>query len=68
MRKASPYVSKKYQYTAVHITTSVQNVTIHDVGIRDPTHGKHYSHKYFLMYANLKATKFKYRLKEMLNL
>ena len=68
-RKASPYVSNKYQQTAICITRSVQNVTILDVaGIREPTRGKHYSHEYFLVHATLKATKFKYRLKEMLNL
>jgi len=68
-RENSPYVSNKYQQTAIRITRSVQNVIIHDVvGIREPTRGKYYSHEYFLVYATLKATKFKCRLNEMLNL
>jgi len=47
----------------------VQNVTIHDVvGTGEPTGGKHYSPEYFLVYATLEATKFQYRLKEILNL
>jgi len=42
MRKDSPYVSNMYQQTTLHTTRSVQNVTIKDVGIREPTQGKHY--------------------------
>jgi hypothetical protein len=64
MRKAGPYVSKKYQQTAIHTIRSVQNVTIQDMGIRDPTSGKHYSHEYSLVYATMKATKSIYRLKK----
>lgn len=65
-KKASPYVSNKYQQTEICITRSVQNVTIHDVvGIGESTRGKRYSREYFLVYATLKATKFQYRLKEI---